>query len=215
MGKTQQLNLVDEHKQEYAASARAAQRIMIGKARFLSSEGQGAPESEAFGGSIEAMYGVAYTIKMTRKFAGLGDYKVAPLEGLWWSDVRPEEFMAGPREQWRWKLLIRTPDFIAEKDLAAARESLRAKKKPPRFEQVRLETLDEGDCVQMLHVGPYADEPRTCSAMQAFIEEHGLSMTGRHHEIYLCDPRRTAAERLKTILRFSVEKRQPPASRLR
>ena len=98
------------------------------------------------------------------------------------------------------------PDFITKADLDDAKKQLRAKKKPPEFEDVRLETIKEGACVQVLHVGPYDQEEETIAAMQAFAEENGLTLAGPHHEIYLSDPTRTAPDRLKTVIRQPVRR---------
>ena len=110
------------------------------------------------------------------------------------------------KDQWRWKLLIRVPTFIRETDLAKARAALAVKGKPPEFRKVRLEKISEGLCVQALHVGPYADEPAIVAAMADLAAAEGLKLHGRHHEIYLSDPRRVPPERLKTILRHPVRK---------
>ena len=156
---------------------------------------------------VGAMYGSAFTVKMTSKFAGR-DYKVNQLEGLWWVAGAGEgrNFLHVPRDQWCWTLLIRTPDFITSADLDAARAALLAKGKGPETQEVRLEPLAEGLCVQMLHVGPYQDESRTIEALEAFAAEQGLVFHGRHHEVYLSDPRRVPPERLRTILRHPVRK---------
>ena len=201
-GKT--LDLFKAHKAEYAAK-RTAAVVDTRPARYLAVAGRGEPGGEAFQAAIGALYSVAFTIKMTRKFAGKGDYKVCPLEALWWGGRSAQDFLALPRDEWQWKLLIRTPDFIEAADLKAAQSALREKRKPPGFEKVRLETLDEGRCVQILHVGPYADEPASVAQMEAFAREQGLKFRGRHHEVYLSDPRRAAPERLRTILRHPVQ----------
>jgi hypothetical protein len=203
MAGEQKLDLYKLHKAEYAA-AKAPKIVMVGPATYLAIEGQGAPEGEQFQSRLPALYGAAFTIKMTRKFAGMGDYKVCALEGLWWCDGYPSGFAQIPREQWRWKLLIRTPEFVAQGDLEQAREALRKKGKGAHVEELRLETIDEGQCVQILHVGPYSDEPASIRAMHELAAANGLSPHGRHHEIYLSDPRRVAPARLRTILRQPV-----------
>ena len=205
MAQTDKIDLFKEHKADYTASAKTAAIIEPAAGTYLATDGAGAPESEQFQARIGAMYSVAYTVKMASKFAGQ-DYKVAPLEGVWWHAGDELDFSTVPREQWQWKLLIRTPPFITETELAAAREKLHATGKGLYGDEVVLETLDEGPCVQMLHVGPYAEEARTIEAMAAFAEGEGLSLHGRHHEIYLSDPRRTAPERLKTLLRHPVRR---------
>jgi hypothetical protein len=145
---------------------------------------------------------------MTRKFADKQDYAVCKLEGQWFFGGDPAEI---PREKWKWKLMIRTPEFVSPKDLKAAGETLLKRGKPREIEEVALETIDEGDCVQMLHVGPYEKECESMALMRSFAEASGLALGGPHHEIYLSDPRRVPAERLKTILRVPAVKRPSTA----
>ena len=206
MAKAQKLDLYKKHAAEYAASKTQPAMIDVPPVPYLSVEGRGGPGGPAFEAKVAAMCGVAFTVKMTRKFAGKGDYKVCHLEGLWWSDAAKGAagFIDLPRDQWRWKLLIRVPEFIGHDDVEAARQVLREKSKPPEFEQVGLERIEEGPCVQMLHVGPYANEGQTLDVMRHFAESEGLAFCGRHHEIYLSDPRRVGPERLRTILRMPV-----------
>ena len=168
-------------------------------AQYLAIEGRGAPGNVRFQACIGALYGMAFTIKMTHKFAGKQDYAVCKLEGQYFGDLA-----GAAKEDWKWKLMIRTPDFIGEKEKAAAVATLLKRNKSPEFKEVRLETIEEGDCVQMLHVGPYDKEHETIEVMRRFAEGKGLRLAGPHHEIYLSDPRRVPAERLKTILRQPV-----------
>jgi hypothetical protein len=173
-------------------------------AHYLAISGQGAPGGDRFSACIGALYALAFTIKMTRKFAGKQDYAVCKLEGQWFFDGDPA---AIPKEQWRWKLLIRTPDFITERDRAQAVATLVKRSKPREVEEVKLEGIVEGPCVQMLHVGPYEREHETVALMRKFAESKGLGFAGVHHEIYLSDPRRVSPERLKTILRQPVSRK--------
>ena len=196
------IDLYKQHKAEYAASRKPA-LLKAGRGCYLTIEGQGAPGTDIFTTSIGALYGVAFTVKMTRKFSGRQDYAVCKLEAQWWSDGELN-FAAAPKKSWRWKLLIRTPDFITQKDVANAVAVLLKRGKSKEAERVRLEPLSEGECVQMLHVGPYEREHETIESMKAFAASHGLSFRGRHHEIYLSDPRRVVPEKLKTILRMPV-----------
>jgi len=177
--------------------------IRTKRAKYLTFTGRGAPAGEAFQKAIGALYNVAYTLKMAKKFAGR-DYKVCHLEGLWWGEKQSENFDSGPRDTWNWKLIIRMPDFISAKDLKNTIVALKKRGKPQETADVKLETLEEGRCVQMLHVGPYGNEGETISQMLALAAEKGLSCHGLHHEIYLSDPRRVAPERLRTILRLPV-----------
>ena len=204
MARAQKLDLYRLHRDQYVARRKPA-LVTIPPVPYLAIDGEGEPSGEAFQARIGGMYAMAFTIKMTRKFAGQQDYKVCHLEGLYWADDEEASFAELPREQWRWKLILRVPDFIEEGDLDKARAALHKKNKPPDFEEVRLETIDEGQCVQMLHVGPYADEPQTLEQMQQLAAANGLAFHGRHHEIYLSDPRRVPPERLRTILRMPVQ----------
>ena len=202
MAKADKLDLYKQLKDQYLAP-KTPKFVEVAAAQYLTIEGQGEPGGQEFTAKVGALYSAAFTIKMTRKFAGLGDYKVCVLEGQWWGKGT-NEFFHLPREQWCWKLLIRTPDFVTSADLQQAKEALAAKGKPPEFQEVELESIAGGPCVQMLHVGPYDQEATTIQAMQEFAEENGLSFHGRHHEIYLSDPRRVPPERLRTILRLPV-----------
>jgi hypothetical protein len=203
MKATAKLDLYKLHKADYVAPKKPA-LVRLKPVIYLAIEGQGAPGGDKFTACIGALYGMAFTIKMTRKFAGLQDYVVCKLEGQWWADGADSGFTKTPKDQWRWKLLIRTPDFIKSKDLEQAATVLVKRGKGANVERVGLETLDEGQCVQMLHVGPYEKECETIALMEAFAEKQQLRFHGRHHEIYLSDPRRVPPERLKTILRHPV-----------
>ena len=203
MAAAEKLDLYKRHKAEYVARKKPV-LVEVGPAKYLTIVGTAPPEGTEFQARIQAMYSTAFTIKMTRKFAGKGDYKVCHMEGLWWSGRKTTDFLEVPKSQWKWKLLIRVPDFITDRDLTEAKQALRKKAKPPEFEQVALEQIAEGRCVQMLHVGPYSREHETIAQMHAFAEAEGLRIHGRHHEIYLSDPRRVPPERLRTILRHPV-----------
>jgi hypothetical protein len=203
MKTTAKLDLYKLHKTDYVAPRKPV-LLRLKPAIYLAIEGRGAPGGDEFTASIGALYGMAFTIKMTRKFAGLQDYAVCKLEGQWWADGPEPSLAKAPKDKWRWKLLIRTPEFIKAKDLEQAIAVLVKRGKGANVERVRLETLDEGPCVQMLHVGPYEKECETIALMEAFAGEQQLRLQGPHHEIYLSDPRRVPPERLKTILRHPV-----------
>ena len=200
--RAKKLDLYKVHKAEYVTPKKPV-LIQTKPAKYLTIGGQGAPAGKAFQEGVGALYNVAFTLKMAKKFAGQ-DYKVCHLEGLWWGEREAENFALQSPETWNWKLIIRVPDFIGSKDLKDTIETLKEKGKPPAVANVRLETLDEGQCVQMLHVGPYSKEGETISQMTALAGQKGLSFHGRHHEIYLSDPRRVPPERLRTILRLPV-----------
>ncbi len=197
------LDLVRSHTAEYAAES-VPKLVEIPAAQYLAVEGSGAPGGPEFEAKVGALYSLAFTIKMTRKHAGT-DYKVGPLECLWWHPGGDAEFTPESAGEWRWKLLSRIPEFVNQEDLDQALDVLRHKQKPAEIEAVRLETMTEGQCVQALHIGPYDRENETFDRMQQTVREHGLQMRGMHHEIYLSDPRRVPPERIRTILRHPVE----------
>jgi hypothetical protein len=198
---TAKLDLYKLHKAEYVTPKKPA-LVRTKPAQYLTIAGEGAPGGERFTACIGALYGAAFTVKMTRKFAGKQDYAVCKLECQWLVEGEMAEI---PKEAWKWKLMIRTPDFVSQKDLKAAVETLLNRGKPQEVEEVVLETIDEGTCVQMLHVGPYEKECESIALMREFAEAKGLRLRGPHHEIYLSDPRRVPPERLKTILRHSTD----------
>ena len=199
----EKLDLFRLHKADYVAKKKPVLVTPAG-ARYLLVEGRGAPGSELFQNRVGAIYGMAYTIKMTRKFNGLGDYTICKLEARF-----PELAVEGsrpPMDEWDWELFIRTPDFITPTDLKEALAALAKRDKEGDSALVRLVPIKEGECVQMLHLGPYEEEGRTLDAMHAFAESEGRVFIGPHHEIYLSDPRRIAPEKLKTILRMPVQR---------
>ncbi|MGA2263356.1 MAG: GyrI-like domain-containing protein [Acidobacteriota bacterium] len=204
MKKQDKIDLYRQHKNDYVAPRKPA-LVNVGAATYLAISGQGAPGGEAFSDKIGALYGVAFTVKMMRKFAGQQDYAVCKLECQWWVKGCDGNFSHVPKEQWNWKLLIRTPDFVKGEELEKAVGVLLERGKTPSVREVRLESFTEGPCVQMLHVGPYEREPETIELMRGFAGQNALRCHGRHHEIYLSDPRRVAPEKLRTILRMPVE----------
>lgn len=194
---SEKIDFYKTHKSEYVTPKQPVV-VKIKPAKYLAIQGKGEPGNAQFQAQIGALYGAAYTIKVTRKFAGRGDFKVCALEGQFW------DFAAGKRTM-EWKLLIRVPGFVTARDLKDAIAALKKKGKDAEVDQLRLEALKEGKCVQVLHVGPYDAERETIARMEAFAKENGLAFRGLHHELYLSDPRRVPAERLRTILRHPVE----------
>lgn len=202
MPAAKKLDLYKEHKAEYVTPKKPV-LIDVKPAKYLTVTGKGAPGGKEFQNSVGALYGAAYTIKFTKKFAGQ-DYRVCHLEGQWWGKQETGDFSTLPPESWNWRVLIRVPDFIKATDLKAAAKQLKEKGKGDEASGVKLETIKEGKCVQMLHVGPYGDEGKTVCQMMEHARAHGLDFSGRHHEIYLSDPRRALAARLRTILRHPL-----------
>lgn len=180
---------------------------------YLMVDGTGNPNSsKRYGQAIAALYGLSYGLKFHSKIELGKDYVVPPLEGLWWANDMGV-FQTGDKDKWQWTMMIRQPDWIAQSLLETIRTttiSKNAKKKmpptdTPALESVRLEILNEGLSVQVLHVGPYDEEGEILRTMHSeFIPQNNLKMTGKHHEIYLSDPRRVGPEKLKTILRQPV-----------
>ncbi len=200
---TAKLDLYKEFKQDYVASKKPV-LIKVSPAKYLAITGRGEPGGESFQKHVGALYGAAFTLKMEKKLAGQ-DYKVCQLEGLWWGDNNEPMFPDSPPSTWNWKLLIRVPDFVTNADLERAISKLKEKGKADPALEVRLEIIDEGLSVQMLHLGPYAEEKKTIAEMLKVAQSQGKAFHGLHHEIYLSDPRRVPPERLRTILRMPVK----------
>jgi hypothetical protein len=201
-GTPAKIDLYKQHKDEYVMP-KTPVLVTITPASYLAIAGQGAPGGDRFTAAVGALYNVAFTIKMARKFGGRQDYAVSKLEGLWFLDpAEPPE----SRDEWRWKLLIRTPTFVSARERDTAVATLLEKGKPPEVRGVALETISEGQCVQMLHVGPYDREAESIALMRTHAKTHGFALDGPHHEIYLSDPRRVPAARLRTILREPIRR---------
>jgi hypothetical protein len=206
MSQTEKIDLCKIHKSEYAALKQPV-LVEIPQAKYLAITGRGEPGGKEFSSKIGALYGMAYTIKMTYKFSGRQDYAVCKLEALYWLDGDSTDFANAQREKWNWKFINRVPDFINDDDLENAVKKLLEKGKEPEVKQVKLEFISEGLCMQALHVGPYDHECETIEKMKTLADEKSMEFYGMHHEIYLSDPRRIKPENLKTILRIPVKKK--------
>lgn len=174
---------------------------------FLMIDGQGYPgTSQEYQDAMQALYTLSYTLKFMMKKKGK-DYVVMPLEGLWWADdmdVFTNEFME-QKDEWKWTSMIMQPDFITQEMVEKAIEDVKQKKDPPALAKVRFESYTEGLSAQILYFGSYSDERPTIGRMHSFIKDKGYRMRGKHHEIYLSDPRRTKPEKLRTIIRQPIE----------
>lgn len=170
---------------------------------YLMIDGQGSPgESEEYAGALAALYPLAYATKFYSKRALGRDYVVPPLEGLWFADDMDAYVEPGRRGEWRWTLMLMLPDWIEADHVEAAR----AAKAGLDLSGVRTDSLEEGLCLSRLHVGPFADEAPVLHRLHhELIPQRGYAFNGQHHEIYLADPRRTAPEKLRTILRQPVK----------
>jgi hypothetical protein len=201
-------DLVRQLKPLYAPSPRHPAIVEVPELSFLMIDGRGDPNSsEAYQDALGALYGIAYTLKFSLKKAEPErDFKVAPLEGLWWADAEAPstDALQADRDGWNWTMMIAVPDEVTTAEIAAAAEAAERRRALSAAPRVRLERFAEGLAAQIMHVGPYADEAPTIATLHAFVEQQGYALRGRHHEIYLGDPRRTAPERLKTVIRHPV-----------
>ncbi len=189
--------------------------VSVPKMNYLAVRGSGDPNEEGglYKDSIRLLYGIAFTIKMSKKsnyqIDGYFDYVVPPLEGFWWQDgVSGIDY--AHKENFNWISVIRLPDYVTKYDFDWAVKEATAKKKQ-NFSKVEFFTYDEGLCVQCMHIGAYDDEPATVESMHRFMEERGyvLDITDQrlHHEIYLSDARKVAPEKLKTVIRHPIKKK--------
>lgn len=202
-----------EYKEFYMPKAKPG-LVTVPSMNFLAVRGSGDPNAEEgeYKASIGLLYGIAFTIKMSKKGShqidGYFDYVVPPLEGFWWQEgIRGIDY--AHKEDFKWISLIRLPDFVSREDFEwAVREAERKKKTD--YSKVEFLTYEEGLCVQCMHIGPYDEEPATVEVMHRFMEEQGcvLDITDQrfHHEIYLSDARRVAPEKRKTVIRHPVRR---------
>jgi hypothetical protein len=173
--------------------------------RYFAIEGEGEPAGEVFTAAVGALYGASYSLHFLLRNRGI-EAPVGHLEGLWESDA-PDWLLGPPTANpgtWRWTLLIALPDDATDEDVASAMAVARRRRPSPLDSRLTVMTIHEGACVEAMHVGPYATEPETIELMRAATEAAGLRPHGAHHEIYLGDPRRSAPERLRTVLRHPV-----------
>jgi hypothetical protein len=198
------LDLRRETPQLYSAP-RTPVLLEVPELTYLQIDGHGDPNTAPeYAEAVEALYAVAYTIRFALKRGPQGlDAAVMPLEGLWWtSDMA--RFSTDDKSAWDWTLMIRVPDLVDDDAVEQARADAARKKPRPALGRVRLATHADGPSAQVLHVGPYSAEGPTVERLHRFIADNGFALTGKHHEIYLGDPRRAAPERLRTIIRQPV-----------
>lgn len=199
------VDLKQNLKSLYTAAV-SPQVVEVPPRQYLMIDGAGDPNtSPQFAIAVSSLYTLAYGIRAQLKKEQGVAYKVMPLEGQWWvADLN--DFDYGDKSNWLWTLMISLPDEATKDMFDTARQTARRKKPDLPLDNVRLEVLDEGLCAQILHVGPFADEPATIAKLEAFIKEQGFVYAGKHHEIYLSDFQRAAPEKLKTVVRYPVQK---------
>lgn len=200
---------------EFYLPGKKPQIVTIPKMNYIAVRGSGDPNDEGgeYKKAIELLYSIAFTIKMSKRsdhrIEGYFDYVVPPLEGFWWQDGA-KDIDYGHKEDFKWISVIRLPDFVSKDDFDWA-VSQAANKKKMDFSQVEFITIEEGMCVQCMHIGSYDDEPQTVKLMDEYINENGyendLSMTRLHHEIYLSDARKVPNDRLRTVIRHPIRQR--------
>lgn len=206
----EKLDLSKKYK-TYYNSKNTPELVVIEPAHFISISGKGDPSGQEFADHLQALYPVAYAIKFMCKALNK-DFVVAKLEGLWSFDEQKYKITSMtdapkqiPRSEWTYQLLLRMPDFVTKELLATAIQTVWKKKQMELVKKVEWTEMKEGKAVQMLHTGPFANEPETLKQMMEFMHALDLQRNGLHHEIYLSDFRRTAPEKLKTILREPVK----------
>lgn len=204
-----------EYKEYYMPKNRP-ELVDVPAMNFIAVRGTGDPNDEEgeYKAAIGLLYGIAFTIKMSKKgshqIEGYFDYVVPPLEGFWWQDGM-DGFDYTRKDEFHWISVIRLPDFVTKEDFAWAVAEA-AEKKKTDYSKVEFLSVEEGMCVQCMHIGPYDEEPSTIAKMDAFVEQQGyendLSDQRRHHEIYLSDARRVSPDRWKTVIRHPVKKKE-------
>ena len=199
------LDLKKQLKHLYTPSKKEFSIVDVPSMNFIMIDGSGDPNtSSEYQEALGALYGLSYTIKFaSKKQLGI-DYVVMAPEGLWWTEDMAE-FSVDDKSSWQWTMMMVQPDHITAEMVEEARAALAKKKDPPGLSRVRFERFHEGLSAQIMYLGPYADEGPTIARLHAFIEEKGYELRGKHHEIYLGDPRRTAPEKLRTVIRQPIQ----------
>ncbi len=202
------IDFKSEWKHLFKPSSKEFEMVDVPGMNFIMVDGHGDPNTaESYLQAVEALYAAAYKIKFHSKKNLERDYVVPPLEGLWWAEDMDSFTAARDKSTWDWTMMIMQPEWVGEEVLESARPEVMKSKHLPALPLVRWERFHEGLCVQILHIGSFDDEGPTIHRLHAeFLPENNLVESGKHHEIYLSDPRKTAPEKLKTILRQPVKR---------
>ena len=175
--------------------------------QYLMIDGKGYPgTSIEYTQAMEALYPVSYTLKFALKKARIIDYTVMPLEGLWWAKDMEAFVLDTRKDEWLWTSMIMQPPEVTQEYYKEAIEVVQKKNDPVALQKMRLENYEEGVSVQVMHIGPFSEEGPVIEAMHQYAFDQGYELRGKHHEIYLSDPRRTAQEKLQTVIRQPVKK---------
>ena len=190
----------------YQPSAKEFEVVDVPEMQFLMVDGHGDPNTaQEYGEAVEALYAVAYKIKFASKKELDRDYVVPPLEGLWWAADMDSFTLKRDKSAWDWTMMIMTPEWVTEEMFGRAVKQVEKGKNPPALSKVRLESYHERLAVQILHIGSFDDEgPILARLHQEYLPANSYVENGKHHEIYLSDPRKVAPEKLKTVLRQPV-----------
>jgi hypothetical protein len=202
------VDLKKELKAFYKPSAKAFSIVEVPPMQFLMVDGAGNPNTaKAYTDAIETLYAVSYTVKFMIKQEHGRDYGVMPLEGLWWGTPKGKtHYTEADKDKFIWTAMIMQPDFVTPELMEEGIRRAAAKKPLPSVDKLRFETFDEGLSVQVMYFGPFTDEGPTIERMHQHAFDEGYQLRGKHHEIYLSDFRRTAPEKLKTVIRHPIEK---------
>ena len=195
-----------ELKHLYLPSTREVSQVDVPSLNYLMLDGKGDPNtSQEYSDAVEALFSVSYTLKfMVKKGALAIDYGVMPLEGLWWAEDM-SSFTGGDKDNWLWTMMIAQPPFITQAMVDAAMAEVRKKKNPAALSRLRFEEFNEGQCAQIMHIGPFSEEGPNIERVHRFIESSGHALRGKHHEIYLSDIRKAAPAKWKTIIRQPMQ----------
>ncbi len=179
--------------------------IDVPEMNFLMIDGAGDPNTaQEYKDAIEALYAVSYALKFMVKKAKAVDYVVPPLEGLWWTDEL-SQFTMENKDIWKWTAMIMQPEYVTAELFNRAIEQVKIKKNLPALFKIKFKSLHEGLSAQIMYVGPYSAEGPTIEKLHGFVKENGYELRGKHHEIYLSDPRKSVPEKLKTVIRQPIK----------
>ena len=202
------IDFKNEYKNLYNPTSKEVVIVEVPAFNYLMIDGSGNPNTaQAYREAVEALFGVSYTLKfMVKKGKQAVDYGVLPLEGLWWAE-NLSAFVEGLKDAWKWTAMIMQPgNLVTEALVNEAVEQVKKKKNLPSLAKLRFEEFQEGLSVQIMHLGPFSAEKPTIEKLHDFIKQKGYVSSGKHHEIYLSDPSKTAPEKMKTVLRQPIKK---------